>query len=542
MAGTKIISGHCGSCLSDIAIIIIIPEVFRQKNSGKSLDDWNLCFKLPDCNSIVKNQKKMKHRLNLLLLVCWLPLSAFSARIISQFEIARWYLDADLVMVCSVHKTDTIFISRFDSLKADGFRIQYDRVIEKYHIEMDSVLKSSTDAELSDTVFSQEFTINSREIKIVERIFEGLDENGDSVFSNLTEIRGSVCNDDSYFRMKDEKYTVILSKKDSVYVIDYSTKYDTWIMKLLAEVEEMGESYFNIFWAENLPYIPFPTENAQWNIYLEYSISEAPIDTVLLRYFLSGDTTVNQINYKKLCLEKGSLANPVRELAGLIRQQDKKVYYKGTDFLGFPHEDEWLLYDFNVQKGDTVWHTNSGYEYTVIEKIDSIAIDGQLRRRYKVDTGRNYYFQDEEYWVEGIGSIKNGLLGHITAIPTCCYHFWEFVCYSENGAGKYLNPSFDDCYPSFLFSSLDGGLKLPEISIYPNPVAGQVIIGNVPQGEDFFITLLNSAGRIVLEKQLQPGRNLIQFPAFDGLALVIITDSNSKMIQVEKIVSKRVMH
>ena len=292
------------------------------------------------------------------------------------------------------------------------------------------------------------------------------------------------------------------------------------------------------FEIENLPYFPFPTENAQWNVYLEYSISEAPADTVLLRYFLCGDTTLNQINYKKLCLEKGSLANPVKELAGLIREQDRKIYYQGIDFLGFPHYQEWLLYDFDVQEGDTVWHTNSGYEYTVIEKIDSIAIDGQFRRRYKVDTGRNYYFQDEEYWVEGIGSIKNGLLGHITAIPTCCYHFWEFVCYSENGSEKYLNPSFDDCYPSFLFSAADERLHLPEIAIYPNPVAGQVIVGNVPQGDDFSLTILNSTGQIFLKKQLQPGKNVIQLPAFYGLAIVVITNSSGKVVKVKKTVSK----
>lgn len=484
----------------------------------------------------------MKHRLNLLLLVCWLPLSAFSARIISPFEIARWYLDADLVFVCTVQKTDTIFISRFDSLKADGYRIQYDRVIEKYHIVIDSILKSSTDAELPDTVFSQEFTINSREIKIVERIFEGMDENGDSVFSYLTEIKVAPGYDDSYLRLQDEKYTVILSKKDSVYVIDYSTKLETWITKLLAEVEEMGESYFYNFSAENLPYFPFPTENAQWNVYLEYSISEAPVDTVLLRYFLCGDTTENQLNYNKLCLEKGSLANPVQELAGLIREQNKKIYYKGTDFLGFPHEEEYLLYDFDVQEGDTVWHTNSGYDYTVIEKIDSVIVGNQFRRRFKVNTWRNYNFKDEEFWVEGIGSIKNGLLAHITEIPTCCYHFWEFVCYSENGETKYLNPSFDDCYPSFLFSSTEGGLKLPEISIYPNPVARQVIIGDVPQGDDFHITLLNSTGRLILKKQVQQGKNVIQFPAFDGLAIVVITNSSGKVVKVEKMVSNKFLH
>jgi hypothetical protein len=484
----------------------------------------------------------MKHRLNLLLLIFWLPLSAFSARIISQFEIARWYLDAELVIVCSALKTDTIFVSRFDSLKADGFRIQYDRVIEKYHIEIDSVLKSSTNAEFPDTVFSQEFTINSREIKIVERIFDGLDENGDSVFSYLTEIRVHSGYDDSYFRIQGEKYIAILSKKDSVYVVDYSTKYDTWIMKLLAEVEEIGESYFNIFSAENLPYFPFPTENAQWNVYLEYSISEAPTDTVLLRYFLCGDTTVNQINYKKLCLEKGSLANPARGLAGLIREQDKRIYYKGTDFLGFPHDEEWLLYDFNVHEGDTVWHFNSGHDYTVIEKIDYVEIDGQLRRRYKVDTWRNYYFEDEEYWIEGIGSIKNGLLGHITDIPTCCYHFWEFVCYCENGTEKYLNPSYDDCIPSFLLSSSEYKIPLHEITIHPNPVIGNFIVGNMPTTGDFGISIYSSAGQMIKAQKLQSGSNVVQFPPFNGVAVVIITDSNGNIVKEEKLVSKRDIH
>ncbi|SHK07746.1 Por secretion system C-terminal sorting domain-containing protein [Tangfeifania diversioriginum] len=484
----------------------------------------------------------MKTHLNLLFLILFLPVTAFSVRIISQFEIARWYLDADLVIECSVQKTDTIFVSHFDSLKADGFRIQYDRVIEKYHIEIDSVLKSSTDAELPDTVFSQEFIINYSEFKIIERIFEGLDENGDSVFSFLSEIRGQQCNDDSYFRMEDGKYAVILSKTDSGYFIDYSTKSDDWILELLAAIEEKGESYFNIFSAENLPYFPFPTENAQWNVYLEYSISEAPVDTVLLRYFLGGDTTVNQINYKKLCLEKGSLAKPARELAGLIREQDKKIYYKGSDFLGFPHEDEWLLYDFDVQEGDTVWHSNSGYDYTVIGTIDSVEIDGQLRRRYKVDTWRNYYFEDEEYWIEGIGSIKNGLLGHITDIPTCCYHFWEFVCYRENEKEKYLNPSYDDCIPSFLLSSSGYKIPLHEITIHPNPVFGNFIVGNIPTAGDFGVSIYSSAGQLIKAQKLQPGSNAVQFPAFNGVAVVIITDSNGNIVKEEKLVSKRNIH
>ncbi len=481
----------------------------------------------------------MKRHLSLFLCILFLPVVALSARIISSFEIARWYLDADLVIVCSVQKTDTIFVSRFDSLEADGFRLRYEVVQEKYSIVVDSVLKKTfAEPDLPEIILTPQFPINLSECRITEKIFTGFDENGDSVFLGSVECMHKYY-DDSYFRIDEKKHVVLLNKTDEDHTIIYSQPVDSIFMEFLATVDEMGESYFNIFWAENLPYIPFPTANAQWNIYLEYSISEAPTDTVLLRYFLCGDTTVNQLNYKKLCLEKGNLANPVRELAGLIREQDKRIYYTGTDFLGFPHEKEWLLYDFDVQKGDTVWHAQTGYDYSVIEKIDSVIVGSQLRRRYKVNTRRNYYFQDEEFWIEGIGSVKSGLLGHITDIPTCCYHFWEFVCYSENGTEKYLNPSFDDCYPSFLLNSLDGGLNLPEITIYPNPANDFLIIKNVPVDEIFRIKIFDLTGRQIFDMQLQPGRNVFQFPALDGLAVVVVTDSNGKMIKVEKIISKK---
>jgi hypothetical protein len=72
----------------------------------------------------------MKQLLVFILLIISFP--GNSVRIISPFEIARWYLDADLVLICSAQKTDTVLISRFDSLKADGFRLQYDLIREKY--------------------------------------------------------------------------------------------------------------------------------------------------------------------------------------------------------------------------------------------------------------------------------------------------------------------------------------------------------------------------------------------------------------------------
>ena len=96
-------------------------------------------------------------------------------------------------------------------------------------------------------------------------------------------------------------------------------------------------------------YFPFPTENVNWNVYLEYSISENPTDTLLLRYTLHGDTIINQVVYKNLCLESGDTLNPKIESIGGLRETDQKVYFIGQDFLSFPHDEELLLYDFNKQ-------------------------------------------------------------------------------------------------------------------------------------------------------------------------------------------------
>ena len=60
-------------------------------------------------------------------------------------------------------------------------------------------------------------------------------------------------------------------------------------------------------------YVPFPTENADWNVYYVGTCEERAPDTLLLRYAIHGDTTINKPVYKKLCLENGDTINPIVE-------------------------------------------------------------------------------------------------------------------------------------------------------------------------------------------------------------------------------------
>lgn len=286
-------------------------------------------------------------------------------------------------------------------------------------------------------------------------------------------------------------------------------------------------------------YFPFPTENVNWNVYLELSIHENPVVKNLLRYTVHGDTLINQTIYRKLCVETGDTANPkIKSVAGL-RENNKKIYFIGKDFLGLQHYyTELLLYDFSKLVGDTVFHDKHGSNFSIIENIDSVELDGEYRKRFKVYSSHNYSFKDQEYWIEGIGSIKNGLLGHITDIPTCCYHFWEHVCFKENGHVKYLNSSFSDCFSATLLSSINDNFEFPTINIYPNPFSDKLHIDNIPDNKNLSIQIIDSMGRLVQKKELRTESNTVQMPVIKGIYIVLIMDDNGQIIRNERIIQK----
>lgn len=288
-------------------------------------------------------------------------------------------------------------------------------------------------------------------------------------------------------------------------------------------------------------YVPFPTENVQWNVYLKYSISENPTDTVLLRYVLNADTIINQVKYNKLCLKSNDSDTASNTSIGGIREEDKKIYFIGKDFLGYPQEEEIILFDFNVQVNDTVFHDDYGYFFSIIEAIDSIEINGEFRNRYKIhpdSRNSNYYFPDDEYWIEGIGSIKTGLLGHITMIPTCCYQFWEHICFKENGVVVYLNPTFSDCLASNLLMEVNLPMTDLQIKIFPNPVTNQLHIVN-NSNENISIKIIDINGRSIIEESLNKTETTIKFKNIrPGIYNILIVNEIGQNKLTQKIIKQ----
>ena len=283
-------------------------------------------------------------------------------------------------------------------------------------------------------------------------------------------------------------------------------------------------------------YVPFPTGNVNWNVFYAGSCDESPPDTVLLRYTIHGDTIINGMQYSKLCLESGDTANPVIHSIGGLREENKKIYYTGQTILGISTDYEVLLYDFTVQVGDTIKHDQSGDFYSVVLDIDSVLIGDSYRKRYKVDN--HWFYQNPDYIIEGIGSVKNGLLGHISPITTCGSHYWEHICFRENGVVKYLNPSYSECFPSNLLNEVNNVDYEAKIKIYPNPFEDKINIENDIDKNDMTLKLIDVYGRTLIEKKINESNVTLKLNLKPGLYNALFVDRDGKILMSKKLIKR----
>lgn len=217
-------------------------------------------------------------------------------------------------------------------------------------------------------------------------------------------------------------------------------------------------------------YVSFPTENASWHVLYSGTCHEGPSDTVVFKFTIQGDTLVDETAYRALFLSIGDSSKQVTIAFGAIREEDKKIYYTGNTMLGLNTYEIVLLYDFTKQIGDTIRHDSydESEKYSVVLNIDSVLIGEKYRKRFMVDN--NWYYHNPDTIIEGIGSVKNGLIGHISDITTCGHHYWEHICFKQNNEVLYQNPNYDSCEPIFKKNSFEQ-IPVSQIKIYPNPLS-----------------------------------------------------------------------
>ena len=247
-------------------------------------------------------------------------------------------------------------------------------------------------------------------------------------------------------------------------------------------------------------YHPFPDSNAVWSEsywYQNYYSSGYPPCNVVCPniVFLTGDTTISTIHYKKIlgsgyCSCMGSTSGYYyNTYKGAIRQDSvhKKVYYCAPST-----STDTLLYNFNLSVGDTLlasYINFSGSNY--VSSIDSILIGTSYRKQYHISAivlgccDSNYV-----QLIEGIGSTFG--LGYLIS-PSSGESGSTLNCFSQNNVTLYPSTA-DSCYLTLGIKTLNRQLIF---NISPNPSSGTIsIAGNITIDE---LKVSDMLGQIVYE-------------------------------------------
>lgn len=182
----------------------------------------------------------------------------------------------------------------------------------------------------------------------------------------------------------------------------------------------------------------------QWNIISHgYRPDEPLYGAYTMIYQMEGDTTINQQTYTKLVLSYTDYSATEKWYVGaLCFTDDKKVYiyYDNTKY---------LLYDFDVQVGDTLeifagvdyynFHKTYPHVVTSISKLNDnrlqICLDAIVR-----DENMNQEKKFSKTWIEGVGSVDGivhnnaiiGVGGNGKSALLCAYYNDECIYTTDN--------------------------------------------------------------------------------------------------------------
>lgn len=190
-------------------------------------------------------------------------------------------------------------------------------------------------------------------------------------------------------------------------------------------------------------------------------------------YSTLNDTIINSKNYKAIYQSNDSLFNIYDSEYFCSYRTDNQKWY----FVPKGQNDEYLLYDFNLEVNDTVLINNPwaiGETELIAVEIDSIKLNEVYHKRiaimYKHLPSSNPYIL--EHWIEGFG-CTNGLFYSGFTFMDIGY---QLLCYHENNVLIYLNSPNNFC--GYITTGLSQNAVNKKINIYPNPACDVLYIEN----------------------------------------------------------------
>ena len=152
----------------------------------------------------------------------------------------------------------------------------------------------------------------------------------------------------------------------------------------------------------------------------------------------------------------------------------------------------------------------------------------------------HYLYHEIDSIVEGIGSIKNSLLGHISDIPLCGTSYWENICFKENDNLLYINPNFENCFPidTQMVNSVYSIKQKPSFVISPMPFFDEFTIQKTPCDKAINIEIFNVTGKKVYKSQMTQNNYKIKLLEETGIYILKITDINHNLLLSKKLIKE----
>jgi len=258
----------------------------------------------------------------------------------------------------------------------------------------------------------------------------------------------------------------------------------------------------------------FPANNAVWN----YSVGASDMFSGESRekniyYTICGDTIVDGNIFNKLytTLDSVVCGEHLEKFLGCFRQDEQKVffmpYYKAYSIYPAYFGPEFLLYDFGVSIGDTVY-IEYGFRYYFWQHNSYPKDYHHFMDNYRILTVSNIEIENGEkkitlengwdIWYEGIGSIF-GLFNAGRVEVTDGYFFgFSLNCFKHNDAVKYINnPECSKCFCKGFVDIKEKETDRETIKIYPSPTKDILNIA-IPKNIDVkSISIYGIDGKIV---------------------------------------------
>jgi len=266
--------------------------------------------------------------------------------------------------------------------------------------------------------------------------------------------------------------------------------------------------------AQTSVYHSFPDSAAVWNIH--YSVHSPlfwPDVSEDYSFIISGDTLINSQTYHKLIIPYLQINTPGNcdvfflGYQGAIRQDtlNKK------EFIISPYDSlEQLLYDFNLQIGDSVrGFLETPFSGDIVQSMDSVLIGNDYRKRWVLSGA---YIDNI---IEGIGSTYSVAQAPLPPFPHSgfeCPVQLSLSCFSQNGETLYPN-TIGNCQ---VINSIPNPSQNTFHSIvYPNPFHSFAALNLSLEFENIELTIYNALGEIVAQQKITNHSSIIKRDKLD---------------------------